>query len=61
VIEGSKVTNWRKSSYSQGQDTCVEVGSVGAVVGVRDTKLGAESPILAFGPDSWAAFLANQR
>jgi hypothetical protein len=51
--------NWHKASYSQGQNACVEVGSVPSVVGVRDSKLGPASPILAFGPASWATFTSG--
>lgn len=52
-------TDWRKSSHSGGQNGgCVEVGSAPGLVGVRDTKLGAASPVLAFGAGEWAAFLA---
>jgi hypothetical protein len=55
-------TNWHKASFSQGQENgCVEVGSVPGLVGVRDTKLGAASPVLAFGPRGWVAFLADVR
>ncbi|MCE7010031.1 DUF397 domain-containing protein [Kibdelosporangium philippinense] len=51
-------TNWHKASFSQGQENgCVEVGSVTDVVGVRDTKLGAESPILAFTSAAWHSFI----
>jgi hypothetical protein len=50
---------WRKASYSQGQNGCVEVGSAPDVIGVRDSKLGPASPILAFGRTSWAAFTAR--
>jgi hypothetical protein len=50
------VDNWHKASYSQGANGCVEVGSVPSVIGVRDSKLGPASPILAFGPASWATF-----
>ena len=32
------VTNWRKSTRSQAQNGCVEVGSAPGVVGVRDSK-----------------------
>lgn len=53
---------WHKSSYSSGEgENCVEQGvdlSVG-VVGIRDTKIGATSPVLAFTGGSWAAFLSD--
>ncbi|MFD9889939.1 DUF397 domain-containing protein [Amycolatopsis sp. NPDC059027] len=55
-------TDWHKASYSQGQQNgCVEVGTVPGLVGVRDTKLGTASPILAFAPASWTAFLTDIR
>ena len=55
-------TNWHKASFSQGQENgCVEVGSLPGLVGVRDTKLGAASPILAFAPEEWEAFLVGVR
>lgn len=54
-----EIRNWRKSSYSQGQNACVEVGSAHRTVGVRDTKLGQHGPILAFGRASWSAFIAR--
>lgn len=53
--------NWRKASYSQGANGCVEVGSSAAVVGVRDTKLGPASPILAFSHESWSAFVERAK
>ncbi len=49
---------WRKSSYSNGQGDCVEVGCKAEGVAVRDAKL-AMSPVLAFTPDAWAAFTAS--
>ncbi|MFL6126084.1 DUF397 domain-containing protein [Actinophytocola sp.] len=55
-------TNWHKASFSQGQENgCVEVGSVPGLTGVRDTKLGAASPILAFTATEWEAFLDRVR
>ncbi|MCA1226102.1 DUF397 domain-containing protein [Saccharopolyspora sp. 6M] len=49
---------WRKSSYSNGSGgVCVEVATVAAGTGIRDSKLGADSPILAFGHDAFAEFL----
>ncbi|MGH3565527.1 MAG: DUF397 domain-containing protein [Pseudonocardia sp.] len=55
-------TDWHKASYSNGNDSgCVEVGTVPGLVGVRDTKLGDASPILAFTEAEWAAFTAGVR
>ena len=46
---------WRKSSYSGGDNNCVEVGTAGAGVAVRDTK---ERPGrgLHFSTSAWQAF-----
>ncbi|MGY6657635.1 DUF397 domain-containing protein [Amycolatopsis sp. TRM77291] len=55
----ASATNWHKASYSKENGGCVEVGSVPGVIGVRDTKLGAASPILAFDPTEWAAFIRS--
>ncbi|WP_082403708.1 DUF397 domain-containing protein [Saccharothrix sp. NRRL B-16348] len=52
-----KEFQWRKSSYSQSANGCVEVG-VSTVVGVRDSKLGDRSPVLTFSRRAFAAFLA---
>ena len=54
-------STWHKASFSdEGQQYgCVEVATVPGLVGVRDTKLGAISPILAFTEPEWAAFLAG--
>jgi hypothetical protein len=53
--------NWRKASYSQGQNACVEVGSVCRTFGVRDTKLGSNGPILAFSQENWLTFIARAK
>jgi len=50
-------TQWRKSSYSSpdGQE-CVEITTeLTGWVGVRDSKLGAASPVLAVTPAQWRA------
>jgi hypothetical protein len=53
-------SNWHKASFSdQNQSGCVEVATVPGMVGVRDTKLGPDSPILAFTEAEWRAFLAG--
>ncbi|MCA1192075.1 DUF397 domain-containing protein [Saccharopolyspora sp. 6V] len=50
---------WRKSSYSNGSGgVCVEVAIVNAGTGIRDSKLGAASPVLTFGHDAFDDFLA---
>lgn len=55
--------DWHKSSHSDDEDQngCVEVGTVPGLVGVRDTKLGATSPTLAFTDTEWSAFLDGVR
>ena len=47
---------WIKSSRSEPSNDCVELATVDGVIGVRDSKLGAASPILTFTPaeiDAW--------
>lgn len=45
--------NWRKSSRSQGEGACVETAEAPESIGVRDTKLGAFSPVLTFETSAW--------
>lgn len=53
---------WRKSSYSQGQNTCVEItDTVPGRVGIRDSKLGDASPILTVTTAEWHALLTAVR
>jgi hypothetical protein len=51
---------WYTSSYTNGgQDCCVEVNhSLVGQVGVRDSKLGTTSPVLALPAPQWACLLA---
>lgn len=50
---------WHKSTRSQQASGCVEVtDEVPGWIGVRDTKLGAQSPILAIPAVQWSAMLA---
>jgi Domain of unknown function (DUF397) len=47
---------WRKSSRSgDNGGTCVEVGTAGPAVAVRDSK-HPDGPQLAFAPSTWQAF-----
>jgi hypothetical protein len=50
---------WKKSNRSQGEGGCVEVTTaIPGWVGIRDTKLGPASPILAVTDTGWTALLA---
>ncbi|MEV6829319.1 DUF397 domain-containing protein [Amycolatopsis sp. NPDC051102] len=54
----SAADDWFKSSASGGQGECVEVNTTKTEwVGVRDSKLGAGSPVLAFTRAQWRAAL----
>ena len=56
-MENTREMNWRKSTYSSnGGGECVETGSNGAHVLVRDTKDNGTGPALAFTPAAWHAF-----
>ena len=47
---------WRKSSYSGSNGgACIEVGTAGRAVAVRDSK-DPDGPLLAFAADTWKAF-----
>lgn len=51
-------TDWHKSTHSGGQNGgCVEVGTAGHLVGVRDTTLGERSPVLTFTDAAWTSFV----
>ena len=50
---------WRKASGCDNSGSCVEVATVGKVVGVRDSKLGDASPVLKFDEPEWKAFTAG--
>ena len=53
---------WRKSSYSQGQNACVEVTTaLPGQVSIRDSKLGPTSPILTVPAAEWHALLTALR
>nr|WP_075849331.1 DUF397 domain-containing protein [Saccharomonospora sp. CUA-673] len=53
---------WRKSTRSQGQNDCVEItDEVRGSVGVRDSKLGDASPVLAVTVEQWRLFRASVR
>lgn len=52
------ITNWRTPSRSNGSNgSCVEVGTAGNVVGVRDTKDRSGGQV-EFDQASWSRFVA---
>lgn len=52
----AKMSNWKKSSFSDGNDNCAEVAANGGSVAVRNSKRRSQAPIL-FTPDEWIAFI----
>ena len=56
MFQRSDVT-WRKASKSVFEGNCVEVGVAGDEVGIRDSKLGADSPVLTFDRAAFRAFV----
>ncbi|QIZ39385.1 DUF397 domain-containing protein [Saccharopolyspora sp. ASAGF58] len=57
-IEVANFENWQKSNYSGQSGSCVEVGQVVDLVGMRDSKLGNDSPVLTVSRVRWADFVA---
>jgi hypothetical protein len=50
---------WRKSSHSGGNGgNCVEMAFTEGATAVRDSKLGSESPVLAFPATAVTKFIA---
>lgn len=58
VIENASTAGygWFRSSYSNGDNNCVECADVYNVVPVRDSK-NPEGPALTFSKASWSDFL----
>jgi len=53
-------TAWRRSSLCDINGSCVEIGQLpGGQIGIRDGKIGAASPVLAFSPESFRAFVSG--
>ena len=52
---------WRTSTFSGGNGSCVEVASnLPGIIAIRDSK-DRQGPALVFTPDEWNAFLAGIR
>lgn len=60
MITAGRYSRWRKSSYSGTGNNCIEAGRGcdRPDVGVRDSALGADGPVLEFCATEWAALLS---
>ena len=56
--EGTNLSRalWRKSTYSGGNGSCVEVAGLGTAAAVRDSK-DRNGPKLVFAADEWRSFV----
>ncbi|MFD8079517.1 DUF397 domain-containing protein [Streptomyces sp. NPDC059718] len=58
-LDFSGVT-WEKSPFSGGSDNCVEFGTIGGLIAVRDSKRPEQTPLL-FTRDEIAAMIAGAK
>ena len=58
----STATGWYKAQASQGQNGCVEVNvDVPGWAGLRDSKLGPDSPVLVFTAIEYDAMITRAK
>jgi hypothetical protein len=55
-MEGTDL-NWRKASYSNGGENCIEVANADGVA-VRDTT-DRQGPMLRFSAEAWQTFVGG--
>lgn len=56
-ITDPRFSDWRKSSRSGNEGTCVYVSETADAVAVADSKAGPDAPIHVFGREQFAAFV----
>ncbi|WP_028934262.1 DUF397 domain-containing protein [Pseudonocardia spinosispora] len=57
----AELRQFRKSTYSGQNGSCVEVATAPGWVGVRDSKLGVDSPVLVISALEWRALITRLR
>ncbi|MGF1430156.1 DUF397 domain-containing protein [Kitasatospora sp. LaBMicrA B282] len=60
MTQSTPTDSWRKSSYSNPEDACIEIADGLPTIPVRDSK-DPHGPALSFPAPAWASFITALR
>lgn len=62
LYAGVEIGRWQKPTRSKSANDCVEVAKIaGGGRLVRNSRLGTDSPVVAFDESEWAAFIGSAK